>query len=184
MKIGVDRHCLRLILILSRIIIHHHIRVSINDETHWLNRIFWNNQTWLDVVNSIPVARNCQEVKIWFLRNIMFYIFKTSKIIKIHPLSLENDVIKDCNQIGYFSFLFSQSRVYASSFIESLIIWGWLFHYHPERGVMYGLPVPYRSEGSPGLQIVSAYSSDIVVKHDFRNKPCIKIRSELGVLVV
>ncbi len=41
---------------------------------------------------------------------------------------------------------------------------------------------PYRSEGSPGLQIVSAYSSDIV--DDFRNKPCIKIRSELGVLVV
>ena len=42
--------------------------------------------------------------------------------------------------------------------------------------------VPYRSEGSPGLQIVSAYSSDIV--DDFRNKPCMKIRSELGVPVV
>ena len=49
-------------------------------------------------------------------------------------------------------------------------------------GVMSVFVVPYRSEGSPGLQIVSAYSSDIV--DDFRNKPCIKIRSELGVLVV
>ena len=49
-------------------------------------------------------------------------------------------------------------------------------------GVMSVFVVPYRSEGSPGFQIVSAYSSDIV--DDFRNKPCIKIRSELGVLVV
>ena len=40
--------------------------------------------------------------------------------------------------------------------------------------------VPYRFEGFPDLQMVSAYSSDT----DFRNKPCIKIRSELGVLVV